>query len=91
MLHFTFVVVPDDNPYNGFFAYLEEDYDTMMYQGGYGAPGPYPEYPTRGAGDTPTEAIACLCALLNEEGEIEGTKEDFRWHTQAAQKAFIGG
>ena len=92
--HYSFVVVPDDEEpeYNKFFAYLEDDYDTIMYQGGYGHPGPYNEYPTRGAGDTPTEAIACLCALLHEEAADRDTPDEhLPWATAEAAEAFIGG
>lgn len=92
-LHVEFVIVPDmeDGKQKGYFAYLRDPYDWMMYYGGYGALGETKgPYPTRGAGDTPSEAIACLCAVLNVEGAIDGFPEEKQWGTREAQKAFVG-
>ena len=92
---YHFVVVyekenPDAEEFE-WFAYEEDDYDWMMYEGGYGARGNLGPFPTRGVGNTPTEAIACLCALLHEEAEDKDTEEEHKpWVISEARKLFIG-
>lgn len=92
---FTFRLVPndgshpgDEEPYQGYWAYPNEDYIIMMYEGGYGALGDDKgPYPTRGHGNTVLEAIACLCACKEEEHYEPGMPV---WSTREAMIAFVG-